>query len=862
MQSKKDVTTSNSRSAVPVQNSKKVTKMPGATSKNLGVTSKFAAHLRGNTKTKGKFSTTNTQPTNWEREIVEENGKNVDLTPLPLIPITTEEEKKKKEEAEQSSKASQFLEIKDPSEARVTASRSEMTSSLLKSTDQSEVYSEVSDDTAREEAKHTEEAKEEDDGRITEADLSKWVDVELAETETMTLLFIPSRAVSTKDEFKEEVDKMNDKYQHLLKEKVASDSFGNKAAQTINLMQKHKEIATDSFKKKDFEGEVTHWMLHDAYLEDPPPSHVMLAREFETEVGKSITENIKMPGTLLNAESFITQTINSNSISATQQNVTEKPTGTSSKVKTSTAKRTENSSKKVEQSSRSIMSSSSINASKQSHTSSGMPDETTPFKANEDIDLPESLISKFNIIERILTQNKYLEQQISYRNYPKIEFEKRQEEEKKEEQGIANRFLMLQMMSDKKATQEVEEDEESEEETSEPHLADLFQYSCPQVENRTVTCADWNTLNPDLLAVSYGEYDHVSNKEGLLMFWTLKSPKFPERIIRAPTGITSCMFSSRNPNLIATGSYDGVVAIYDVRKKDNKPVAESSQMLEKHIDTVWEVRWHDQGAEKGENLVSISSDGRIVEWSIKKGLEFRDLINLKKPTNPNQKDDKEGTVFRTAVGFTLDFPKDQNLLYLAGTEEGTIHKCSLSYNDELDVYWGHNGPVYKIRCNPYWPHIMMSCSADWTVQLWDWRRDEVPVMSCHCTDLQDAVNDIEWSPHDSCVFGSVADDGRVEIWDLSYSNIKPLITKKPESRSYSRTMIRFCNEYPVLVSGNTQGIVDVYRLKNMEKQPMTNEEQRQRLEKAIYPGGRNKDLMSDREEDEEEGDHQQQEDPE
>ena len=65
--------------------------------------------------------------------------------------------------------------------------------------------------------------------------------------------------------------------------------------------------------------------------------------------------------------------------------------------------------------------------------------------------------------------------------------------------------------------------------------------------------------------------------------------------------------------MIATGSCDGVVAIYDVRKKGDKPAAESSQMLEKHIDTVWEVKWHDQGSEKGENLISISSDGRIVE---------------------------------------------------------------------------------------------------------------------------------------------------------------------------------------------------------------------------------------------------------
>ena len=91
-----------------------------------------------------------------------------------------------------------------------------------------------------------------------------------------------------------------------------------------------------------------------------------------------------------------------------------------------------------------------------------------------------------------------------------------------------------------------------------------------------VSACDWNMANPDLLAVSYGEYDHINVKPGKLMFWTLKSPKFPEKIIETATGITSCKFSKRSPNLIATGTYDGIVAIYDVRKKGDKPVAESS----------------------------------------------------------------------------------------------------------------------------------------------------------------------------------------------------------------------------------------------------------------------------------------------
>ena len=47
--------------------------------------------------------------------------------------------------------------------------------------------------------------------------------------------------------------------------------------------------------------------------------------------------------------------------------------------------------------------------------------------------------------------------------------------------------------------------------------------------------ADWNPINKDLLAVTYGELDLNVNKEGFVCFWTLKNPTFPERIIRYPS---------------------------------------------------------------------------------------------------------------------------------------------------------------------------------------------------------------------------------------------------------------------------------------------------------------------------------------
>ena len=140
----------------------------------------------------------------------------------------------------------------------------------------------------------------------------------------------------------------------------------------------------------------------------------------------------------------------------------------------------------------------------------------------------------------------------------------------------------------------------------------------------------------------------------------------------------------------------------------------------------------------------------------------------------------------SSSGLCFDFPIDNPTVYLAGTGDGLIHKCSCSYNEQyLKNFTGHNGPVYQLRCHPMHAPVFLTCSADWTIKLWSTEADEA-LLTFQQTNLTDAVNDVTWSPHDSTVFASVTSDGRTELWDLSINALQPQVRAGAESTSHSK----------------------------------------------------------------------------
>ena len=56
----------------------------------------------------------------------------------------------------------------------------------------------------------------------------------------------------------------------------------------------------------------------------------------------------------------------------------------------------------------------------------------------------------------------------------------------------------------------------------------------------------------------------------------------------------------------------------------------SSAASGKHTSAVWQLRWvekdHGTAEEHAEVLVSVSTDGRVTQWAIRKGFEYKGII--------------------------------------------------------------------------------------------------------------------------------------------------------------------------------------------------------------------------------------------
>jgi dynein intermediate chain 1 len=85
----------------------------------------------------------------------------------------------------------------------------------------------------------------------------------------------------------------------------------------------------------------------------------------------------------------------------------------------------------------------------------------------------------------------------------------------------------------------------------------------------------------------------------------------------------------------------------------------STVRTDKHTDPVWQVRWNVDNNIKNLNFYSISSDGRVTNWSLMKNkLEAEEVIKLRLVIDENKglvENKKEAFLYGLAGGMCFDF---------------------------------------------------------------------------------------------------------------------------------------------------------------------------------------------------------------
>ncbi|XP_078417405.1 dynein axonemal intermediate chain 4 isoform X2 [Cetorhinus maximus] len=590
--------------------------------------------------------------------------------------------------------------------------------------------------------------------QLNEDDLNKIVDVFLTETETFTFLDLPVEMVSVDSAEAESIKQRNQLYIELCKERVGNDRYIERMAQTFSGARKSKEVQCDKINTQETGVMATTWDMYDSFKEG----------EVHEEIS-SDHANQQKDLSQINFDRTILQTLSAiNSIG--------------------------------------LESRSSTSAESESVINVQGTEELE--HDSEELLKNEKLKHDLFIMERVIMENIFQPKLAAYRQLPILPDP---DGPSNAEEEVVEGIMLLDIMS--------------------PRLQPLWSFTCSLTKGRNVSCMVWNKHNLDLLAVGYGQFGYKEQRGGLICCWSLKNPMWPERIYNCESGITALEFSADSPNLLAVGHYDGTVAIYNIRNLENGLVLDSSNDHNKHIGPVWQLKWTEQDRnskedEKEGTLISIAADGRVAKWTLAKGLESSDLMRIKQTgmqTSRKMATDKEkkseASISRQAPGMCFSFhPKEANI-YLAGTEEGYIHKCSCSYNEQfLETYGVHKGPVYKVAWSPFSSDTFLSCSADWSIHVWN---QEVlrPVLRFSST-ITKAVHDIMWSPKTATVFGAVNED-RVEVWDLAVSILDPVIIC-PANEGLTLSTILFAKNTDCILVGDSNGEVIIYELHNMLQQ--------------------------------------------
>lgn len=303
---------------------------------------------------------------------------------------------------------------------------------------------------------------------------------------------------------------------------------------------------------------------------------------------------------------------------------------------------------------------------------------------------------------------------------------------------------------------------------------DDYDEASSSVPSSEVNIARYSPHDPSTIA-------SITNSGDILLFKTsLPDLSVPTRLpVDSNTSTRTLKYHTKagyamhwNPKtsgLLATGSEDATVAIWDANSMSNTP---KYTLASTHSANVTGVEWSPHMptviASVSEDGSLILSDTRSTDFSIpvirvENAHHYNHGLGGAHSSSSSHESDNEKPSTRAVNGSDSNGTKKIN-----GTEKvNGIGNSTLSLSDKSSDAIDFVGfsAINDVSFNPFNEYLLATASADKTASIWDLRR-----MDCSIHSLvghSAGVTGIQWSPHTESVLATSGYDRRVMIWDLS-----------------------------------------------------------------------------------------------
>jgi len=353
------------------------------------------------------------------------------------------------------------------------------------------------------------------------------------------------------------------------------------------------------------------------------------------------------------------------------------------------------------------------------------------------------------------------------------------------------------------------------------------------LENEQITCLSWNSAG-STIAASYGHNDHTDwcVHKSCISMWNIDrrnlDSKKADKTIDVSSCVTSIHFHPVVPALLAGGDFSGLVYIWDLSREEDPLVANSGKIEDSHQEPVSKVTWmkEESGARFKHKLMSISTDGKALLWEynqLKKELQLMNGFILQSSCLPRTNMSIRGDA---ELGVScLTFSRHDDSMFLLGSENGGVFKCSLSARGALIkglssgvefrspvtfAFTPHTAAVFAIDMSPFHHNLFVTSSMDTTIRIYSLLQP-APLLTVEagCGYLLDA----HWSPTRASLITTSTADGRLMFFDLSESSVAPakILDVDPEKHEISSCRYNLSRRN-LLATGSSDRSIRVWTL--------------------------------------------------